>query len=293
MTQHNHTNLPDTIPDSVIKVAALPFDTVQGDVEANLRNASQGIAALQPDTDIAVLPELFSTGFIVDPTTLSRIAEPCNGPTMAWAAGMARSAGCAVAGSFLSYRDGAYYNTAFFAEPCGRITFYDKRHLFCLSPEAKLYGQGDTEMPVINFRGWNIAMIVCYDLRFPVWCRNDRQRYDLMLVPANWPTARGYAWHHLIVARALENQTPWVGADRSGADDYGVYNGLAEIVDATGKVVAQATEADPSTPIYATFSKSQLQKYRGKLPVGADADSFSIITPHPLAKPHTSSPEPK
>ena len=273
--------------DITLKVAAVPFDTLWADVSKNIDSASATLDRIEPGTDIVVFPELFTTGFIVDPQLLDEIAEPCDGRTMRWAAAMARKYNFAIAGSFLARHNGEYLNTAFFIEPSGKATFYDKRHLFCLSPEARLYGQGHNEMPVVSFRGWNVAMIICYDLRFPVWCRNDSQRYDIMLVPANWTTARGFAWHHLLVARAIENQTPWVGADRSGSDDYGDYNGLAEIVDAMGKTVAKPSDDNPAATLYAVFSKNQLERYRGKLPVGADADSFSIIPKSPLSAPRT------
>lgn len=276
-----------TPPEMTLKVAAVPFDIEWADVDANLEKATAVIDSIEPDTDIVVFPELFTSGFIVDSQLLAEVAESCAGRSMRWASEMASKNNFAIAGSFLSLHEGRYMNTGFFAEPSGKCTFYDKHHLFCLSPEAKLYGQGNTEVPVVNFRGWNVAMVICYDLRFPVWCRNDGQRYDIMLVPANWPTARGYAWHHLLVARAIENQTPWVGADRSGSDDYGDYNGLAEIVDAMGKPVAQPSQRNPSAPIYATFSKNTLERYRGKLPVGADADSFNVIPDTPLTPPRT------
>lgn len=277
-------------PDVTLKVAAVPFDIEWADVDKNLKNATEVLDGIEPDTDIVVFPELFTSGFIVDTQLLQEVAESCAGRTMQWASEMARKHNFAIAGSFLSLHEGRYLNTGFFVEPSGHCTFYDKHHLFCLSPEAKLYGEGHTEVPVVNFRGWNVAMVICYDLRFPVWCRNKEQRYDIMLVPANWPTARGYAWNHLIIARAIENQTPWVGADRSGTDDYGEYNGLAVIVDAMGKPMAQPSREEPSSPLYATFSKNSLNRYRGKLPVGADADSYSIITSDPLTPPRTYGP---
>ncbi len=268
-----------------ISVAAVPLATEWADIEKNLKKCDEIIANIRPETDIIVLPELFTTGFIVDTQLLENVAEPPLGRTAKWAAAKARERDMAVAGSYLTVRDGKYYNTSFFVEPSGNATFYDKHHLFCLSPEASLYGQGESEMPVIPFRGWNIAMIICYDLRFPVWCRNKGEKYDLMLVPANWPTARGYAWQHLLIARAIENQTPWVGADRAGSDDYGLYDGLAMICDARGEVVASASTDNPEAVLYASFSRENLLKFRKRLPVGSDADSFSLISEHKLLPP--------
>ena len=102
--------------------------------------------------------------------------------------------------------------------------------------EHKVFASGDKQPPVVRYRGWNISLIVCYDLRFPVWCRNNRQSYDLMLVPANWPSSRGYAWKHLLIGRAIENQAVYVGANRGGSDDFGDYDGLSFVVNGLGKL---------------------------------------------------------
>ena len=127
--------------DITLKVAAVPFDTLWADVSKNIDSASATLDRIEPGTDIVVFPELFTTGFIVDPQLLDEIAEPCDGRTMRWAAAMARKYNFAIAGSFLARHNGEYLNTAFFIEPSGKATFYDKRHLFTMSPEAMLYGQ--------------------------------------------------------------------------------------------------------------------------------------------------------
>lgn len=195
----------------------------------------------------------------------------------------------AIAGSFLASIGSKIVNRGFFVEPSGETTFYDKHHLFCLSAESRLFTQGVENPPVIRFRGWNISMIVCYDLRFPVWCRNSGQRYDILLVPANWASARSYAWRHLLIARAIENQAVVVGANRSGHDDYGDYDHQSFIFDPMGKELAPSatkhtgdasgleTAIAPDGFIYAGYDMTQMSKIRSYLPVGNDADRFSIL----------------
>ena len=257
-----------------LKIAAIPLNIVWGDKEENMQATELAMSQLAPGTDIAVLPELFSTGFMHESDSLERMAEPMTGPTMTRILALARKYNCAIAGSMLCAVGGVYTNRAFFAEPSGELTHYDKRHLFSLSPETKIYSAGDRPSPIIRFRGWNIALIICYDLRFPVWCRNIRQQYDIMLVPANWPQARGYAWRHILIARAIENQAYVVGTNRSGTDDYGVYDDLTFIIDPMGEPVGRAR--GKSGIIYADISKTILDKVRTRLPFGADADTFSI-----------------
>lgn len=258
-----------------IKVTALPLDIKWANPEANRAEVSRLLADVDADNDIVVLPEMFSTGFMADIDAMKLAAEAPDGPTMTWLKSMASIKSMAFAGSFLCVDNGKFYNRGFFVKPDGSVIFYDKRHLFCLSPEAKIYTAGKETIPSIEFRGWNIALIVCYDLRFPVWCRNRHNRYDMLLVVANWPQARGFAWKQLLIARAIENQVPVVGANRSGVDDYGDYRGLTYIFDPLGRTVA-STESNPQHPISATFSKESLNRYRRQLPVGQDADDFVV-----------------
>ncbi len=257
-----------------LKIAAIPLNIVWGDKEENMQATELAMSQLPQGTDIAVLPELFSTGFMPEPDSLGRMAEPTTGQTMNRILNLARKYNCAISGSFLCVVGGVYTNRAFFAEPSGELTCYDKRHLFSLSPETTLYSAGDRLSPIVRFRGWNIAMIICYDLRFPAWCRNVGQQYDILLVPANWPHARGYAWRHLLIARAIENQAYVVGTDRSGADDYGVYDDLTFIIDPMGEPVGKPI--GKSGIILADISKNILEKVRTRLPFGADADTFKI-----------------
>lgn len=258
-----------------LKVAAIPLDITWADPQKNRDETERLLADVDADTDIVVLPELFSTGFMADSQAMSLAAEGGEGATMQWVKKLSARLSMAFAGSFLCVDGDRYLNRGFFITPYSSTTFYDKRHLFSLSPEAKIYSEGHEFIPVVEFRGWKISMIICYDLRFPVWCRNKNNRYDMLLVTANWPQARGFAWKQLLSARAIENQVPVVGANRSGIDDYGDYNGLTFMMDALGRTVA-STENNPSRPITATFSKDSLERYRRQLPVGRDADDFTL-----------------
>ncbi|MDE6755570.1 MAG: nitrilase family protein [Muribaculaceae bacterium] len=244
------------------------------DPAENLRNVEEITNALPADIDILVLPELFSTGFLQDIQVISALAEPISGTTMTRIKELSRSCGFAIAGSFLCRVGEKIFNRSFFIEPSGEETFYDKRHLFSLSMEHKVFASGDKLPPVVRYRGWNISLIVCYDLRFPVWCRNSHQSYDMMLVPANWPSSRGYAWKHLLIGRAIENQAVYVGANRGGSDDFGDYDGLSFVANGLGKIVS--TTDSLTGLVVAEFERDELAKIREKLPFGNDADDFML-----------------
>lgn len=256
-----------------LKIAVISLDIAWGDVDENLLAVENKLKALPSEIDLVVLPELFSTGFVHDEVTMKNLAENSTGKTLQSLSRWSREYNFAIAGSFMFFVGNNFYNRAFFVEPSGDEIFYDKRHLFCVSPESELYTHGESLPPVIRFRGWNISMIICYDLRFPVWNRNTAQRYDIMLVPANWPDARSFAWSRLLCARAIENQAYYVGANRSGSDDYGAYDGMSMVVDALGEIISQEVDG----VVYAVADLEQLQRERRKLPVGRDADEFNII----------------
>lgn len=260
---------------STLTIAVLPLDIAWSDVNENLVSVERTLKTLHPATDLVVLPELFTTGFIQDKILLDHVAESISGNTITTIKRWASEYNIAIAGSYLCKTGDKIYNRAFIVEPSGDETFYDKRHLFSLSAEHDLFNQGQHRPPVVRFRGWNLSIVICYDLRFPVWCRNANQRYDVMLVPANWPNSRGYAWKQLNYARAIENQAIYVGANRSGIDDFGDYNNLSMIVDSLGKPFGTVDPA--SGIIYGRAEKSILDEQRRKLPFGQDADDFSVV----------------
>lgn len=213
----------------IIRVAALPMNIVWADKEANFRTLRIAMESLPEHTDIVVLPELFSTGYADKPEVLEELAERNTQATVDILKHLAAEYSVAMSGSFLARTAHHIYNRGFFIEPNGDETFYDKRHLFSLGSECRNLAPGVEPIRSVRFRGWNVAMIICYDLRFPAWCRNRHNDYDLLLVPSSWPQSRGYAFEHLLIARAIENQCAVVGADRGGQDEYGAYDGLTRI----------------------------------------------------------------
>ncbi len=259
-----------------IKIAILSLDIAWCDIEKNLERVETSLIDIEPDTDILVLPELFSTGFIHDDIILKEVAEK-NRCALEHVKYLSSKYHIAIAGSLLAKENENIFNRGFFVEPSGEVACYDKRHLFCLSPEAVMFSQGNTPPPIIRYRGWNISMVICYDLRFPVWCRNKESKTDIMIVPANWPMSRSFAWKHLLIARAIENQCVVIGANRSGEDEYGKYDSLSFVYDATGHIiVSSAMNNSNNKIIYATYTKEELHRIRTKLPFGKDADDFII-----------------
>lgn len=259
-----------------LKVAALPLDIHAGQPAANLAQAKAMIEALPQDVDVAVLPELFNTGFVPDAAACSAMAEDNDGPAMQLVRNLASRRGIAIAGTFLARNaEGQLFNRAFLIEPTGETMLYDKRHLFMLSDEPNIITPGASLPPVCRFRGWNISIVVCYDLRFPAWCRNVGLRYDLLLVPANWPGRRHHAWKTLLEARAIENQAYVIGANRGGAD----FEGETYIIDHMGQPItpAPANSEDRNAPLIATLCKSSLEKSRATFPVWKSADPFTIL----------------
>lgn len=256
-----------------IRIAALPLDIEWGEKKINCDAVARACGSLPAGTDILVLPELFSTGYADDYDAMNELAEAVNGPTMTFIRELARRHSMAIAGSFLASEDGKLYNRGFFVEPNGDTAFYDKRHLFSVSAEARILTAGEERMPVVRFRGWNVSMIICYDLRFPVWCRCHRNEYDILLVPANWPQARGYAFTHLAIARAIENQCCVVAADRGGSDVYGTYDGLTQIFD--GRGMPAGNQSGPF--VVADLSRKKQDDYRAGFPAANDADDFRFL----------------
>ena len=209
--------------------------------EANRVMFAEKMRPLAGHTDLVVLPEMFTTGFSMN---AAQLAEPMQGPTTAWMLEQAAALGAAVAGSFICSEEGRYFNRFVFARPDGSVETYNKRHLFSLAGEDKTYAQG-WDKARIEWLGWRIRPLICYDLRFPVWSRNEKNNpYDLLLYVANWPQTRIHHWSSLLVARAIENQCYVVAPAQAGIhrshnkDSQRETYGHTMVVDPWGSVMA-------------------------------------------------------
>lgn len=269
-----------------LNVALFPQEIFWGDKEANLLTLKTTIAKVHPDTELLVLPETFSTGFPSGGKEEIRpLAERNSGETISELRQLAREYNLAICGSFIGETGGSLYNRAFFIEPSGDETFADKRHLFTMAGEHNSFSRGYDRLSV-RYRGWNISMIICYDIRFPVWCRSVKNDYDILIAVANWPEVRVDAWNKLIYARAIENETYLIGVNCKGTDSSGIeYDGSSKAIDFKGKDIGVILENIPPSEdrhdqsagiIYASFEKEKLERFRNKFPAWQDADTFNI-----------------
>lgn len=266
------------MPQTDLRVAAIPIDIRQADPSANLAEISARIAEVAGQADIAILPEMCTSGYTVDPALASAFAASADGPEIVALRALAAAHDMAIAGS-VAFRadDGRLFNRAFIFTPDGNATLYDKHHLFVLGREPELYTPGQTLPPTLLFRGWRIKIAVCYDLRFPLWTRwRADDPYDILIFPANWPTVRRQAWDILLRARAIENQAAVVGVDRLGSDPYGDYaEDMTVILNHWGTAIGERL---PSGTILATLSGETLERDRRRFPNLAVADPFTILT---------------
>lgn len=256
-----------------LRVSLVQADLAWEDPAANLDALDAAVAPLAGATDVVVLPEMLTTGFSMDP---ARLAEPAHaGPGRDWLCARARSHDAAFIGSVMT-RDGARcVNRLWVALPDGTLRHYDKRHLFRMGREHEHYAAGHARL-VVGFRGWRIAPLVCYDLRFPVWSRRSPQfDYDLLVYVANWPARRSFAWRSLLVARAIENQCFVAGVNRVGQDGNGVaHDGGSVLLDFLGAGLAAPGEG-PGVAT-ATLDLGALREFRSAFPAQLDADRFTI-----------------
>ena len=262
---------------SDLKVCLFPQTLVWNDKERNLLNLEAALESVHPEADLLVIPETFSTGCPYgDKDDVRPLAERNSGPTVERLKSLAARYNIAIAGSFLADTGGLLANRAFFIEPSGDETFADKRHLFSMAGEDRILSPGNRRLKV-RYRGWEIAMVVCYDIRFPVWCRNVDNDYDLLIAVANWPRPRVEAWKKLLAARAIENEAYVCGVDCKGVDIKGMeYDGASMAIDFKGNDIS-VPDPEGRDFIYATLSLGRLRAFREKFPAYRDADAFGIM----------------
>ena len=221
--------------------------------------------------DLIVLPEMFSSGFTMN---ASEVAETMNGETITWLKALSKTKNAAIVGSLVIKENENYYNRLVFVEPNGTLTTYDKRHTFTLAGEHKMYTAG-TKKIIIDYKGFKICPLVCYDLRFPVWARNSED-YDLLIYVANWPKVRIAAWDALLKARAIENMSYCIGVNRVGLDGNNYeYSGHSAAYDVLGNRMDSIPESIETMEVI-TLEKSHITKYRERLGFLKDRDTFSL-----------------
>lgn len=262
----------------VLNISLFEGDIAWGDKEKNISNLKKRINEIPQSTDIVVLPEFFSTGFMTeDKNTIFSLAEKNTDNTISELHKLAKEHGVAIAGSFIAKTASRIYNRGFIIEPTGEESFYDKRHLFSMAKEDAVFTKGNSLPVTLRYRGWNIMLIVCYDLRFPEWFRNIDNKYDILIVVANWPRVREYAWRQLLIARALENGSYVCGVNRTGIDNHGIeYSGSSMVIDYKGQIVASNTPANPGKIINASLDLDALKEFRKKFPAWKDADKYNF-----------------
>ena len=254
-----------------MRISLIQMNLAWCDTTENLRHAEELIKSA-PRTDVYVLPEMFTTGFCMEP---KRIAEPMEGPTLQWMRRVAAETDAAIVGSVATIAsEGGYKTRMYFVEPNGQVTHYDKRHLFSYSGEDKHYEAGK-ERIIVEFRGVRFFLQVCYDLRFPVFGRNCDD-YDVALYVANWPDKRRMAWDILLRARAIENQAVVIGVNRVGSDPMCNYDGGTAAIDFFGFVAARCDDNEEQVVTY-EVKMDELRQYRDKFPSLTDSDDFRIL----------------
>lgn len=265
--------MPTVQPTQDLRITLIQTELHWHQPDANRHLLADRLTPLAGQTDLILLPEMFTTGFSMAPETL---AEPEQGPTLEWMQQQAALTGAVLAGSFIVQDAAGYRNRLHWVTPDGQVQHYDKRHLFRMAEEHRHYAAGE-HRPVFEHLGWRVLPQVCYDLRFPVFSRN-RNDYDLAIYLANWPESRRHAWRTLLQARAIENLAYVAGVNRIGTDARGMsYSGDSLLADFAGQLLLDH-------PVGGRFvetrvlSAAQLADFRATFPAWQDADSFSLDT---------------
>jgi predicted amidohydrolase len=263
-----------------LRIALIQTDLYWENISANLQMLSDKIESIKEEVDLIVLPEMFSTGFSMAP---EKLAESMDGTAMRWLRATAMQRQCLITGSLMLSEvingETQYFNRLIWMKADGTYETYDKRHLFSLSQEPKIYTAGKNRL-IQQLHGWNICPMICYDLRFPVWARNsiNAERiadYDVLIYVANWPERRSLAWRTLLQARAIENQSYVVGVNRVGKDDDAVeYLGESSVIDPLGNIIYRK-ERDEDIAII-SLNYEEMSKNRRLFAFLKDADEFEL-----------------
>ena len=254
-----------------LNIAFIQADLKWEDANANRKLFSEAIKKISDDVELIILPEMFTTGFSMN---AAELAENTDAETLSWMREHARAKSSAITGSVIISDNGNYYNRLFFVFPDGSYKLYDKRHTFTLAKEDETYTAGKDRL-IIDYKGWKICPLICYDLRFPVFSRNTVD-YDLLIYVANWPKKRVNAWDALLKARAIENMSYCVGLNRTGEDGDGyIYNGHSAVYDPLGKEITPLNREEVFTEEI-SLDKNYLQEVRSKLKFLQDRDKFSL-----------------
>lgn len=254
-----------------MNVALIQTDIVWENPSVNRKNFEDKINALTESVDLIILPEMFTSGFTMHPNL---VAETMNGVTVLWLKNIAKANNCAITGSLVITENDNFYNRMVFVFPNGEIQHYDKKHLFTLAGEDKIYTSGKDKV-IVKYNDWKICLQVCYDLRFPVFSRNT-ENYDLLIYVASWPKARTNAWDILLKARAVENLSYVIGVNRIGTDNNNLeYIGHSQIIDELGNFFIEPIENEG---VFITnLDKNKMLETRNKLNFLEDKDGFCFV----------------
>ncbi len=257
---------------SELKVATIQTATVWEDIDANLNLLTQKITSINTPVDVIVLPELFTTAFTMN----TSLAEKPDGKTMQWMEQMAKQTNAAICGSvMMNTKHNDVYNRLIWMNPNGTYIAYNKHHLFSIGSEHNHYKAGN-EQVIINYKGFNIRLLICFDLRFPVWIRRtEKLNYDAIFIVASWPEKRAEHWKILLQARAIENQSYVVAVNRVGVDASGInHSGESSIIAPTGTIIYQKSTLEEVA--INTLILENVHQYRKEFPAFSHADKFTI-----------------
>lgn len=255
-----------------LRISTLQTSLHWEDPAKNVAHFTEKIAQLPP-TDILILPEMFTTGFTMKPEAQ---AEDNGGIGLKWMQQQAQAKNCVITGSISVKENRNYYNRLYWVKPDGSFLSYDKRHLFSMGKEHEHYTAGNSKL-IIDYKGWKICPLICYDLRFPVWSRNAPETpYDLLIYVANWPEVRSFPWKQLLIARAIENQCYVAGVNRIGLDGTDMaHSGDTVVLNPRGEAISYTKAYEDSLETL-TLSYQALTDFRKAFPVLNDADRFTI-----------------